>query len=89
VHIPEDQGSVADGKLGVVAGFGIGTLAVVAGNAFADIGWVAEFVVEWVVGALDTEEERRYLELVLGLARKLVLVRLRSELFRFRLGRPF
>jgi hypothetical protein len=85
VHIPADQGPVAAGKLEVVAGFGIDTLVVVAGNAFVDI----ELVVGWVVGALDTEEVRRYLVPVLGLVRKLVLVRLLSELFRFRLGRPF
>jgi hypothetical protein len=84
VHIPANmESAVAAGRLEFVAGI----LAVVAGNAFFDIDMIAGFVVavEWVVGALNREEERRHL----ALERKLVLVPLRSELFRFRLGRPF
>jgi hypothetical protein len=85
VHIPEDQESAVGGRLEVGVGVGIGTLAVVAGSAFVDI----ELAVGWVVGGLDREEERRNLELVLGLGQKLVLVRLLSEPFRFLLVRPF
>ena len=87
------QGFVVGGRLEVGVGFdigtGIGTLAVVAGNAFVDIELAVGWVVGWVVGGLDREEERGNLELVLGLGQKLVLVRLRSALFRFRSGRPF
>jgi len=84
VHIPANlESAVAAGRLEFIAGI----LAVVAGNAFFDIDMIAGFVVavEWVVGALNREEERRHL----ALERKLVLVPLQSELFRFRLGRPF
>jgi hypothetical protein len=79
VHIPEHQVPIAAG----IAGFGIGTLAVVAGNAFVDM--IVERVLGWISGVLDKDEERYCLDL----ERKLVLVRLLSELFRFRLGRLF
>lgn len=85
MHIPEDQESAVGGRLEVGVGVGIGTLAVVAGSAFVDI----ELAVGWVVGGLDREEERRNLELVLGLGQRPVLVRLLSEPFRFLLVRPF
>jgi hypothetical protein len=83
------QGFVVGGRLEVGVGFDIGTLVVVAGNAFVDIELAVGWIVGWVVGGLDREEERRNLELVLALGQRPVLVRLLSELFRFRLGRPF
>ena len=89
MHIPEDQESAVGGRLGVGVGVGIGTLAVVAGSAFVDIELALGWVVGWVVGGLDREEERRNLELVLALGQRPVLVRLLSEPFRFLLVRPF